>query len=412
MKPQIRVLKTESDYDVAVARLSALMDKDPAPASAEESELELLALVIQSYEQTRVPPSPVDPIEAILFRMDQQKLAQKDLVPFIGSLSKVSEVLGRKRSLSLAMIRRLHKGLGIPADVLIGENVAEDIDFSTDPAADYTKFPLMEMQDRGLFGAVKRSAQQLKDYAEELVTGLLRGVSGLDGQHIKLRATLHQNGARTMDEFALLIWQLCVLRKARSQSLKGKYHPGSITTAWLRDLVRLSSFDTGPLLAQEYLSNYGIALIFERHFDKTYLDGAAMLDGDRPVVGLTLRHDRVDNFWFALLHELVHVQKHLTPENPCIADNLDDKNRSTIEEQEADRDAGEALIPMATWKASSVSATYSTEDALVLARQLQIHPAIVAGRVRKETDNWRLLSGLISSSGKVSDLFANQLTYQ
>jgi HTH-type transcriptional regulator/antitoxin HigA len=411
MKPQIRVLKTESDYDVAIARLSALMDKDLKPGSSEEAELELLTLVIQSYEQTLVPPSSVDPIEAILFRMDQQKLAQKDLIPFIGSLSKVSEVLGRKRTLSLSMIRRLHKGLGIPADVLISENLAEGIDFSTDPATDYSKFPLMEMQDRGLFGAVKRSAQQLKDYAEELVTGLFRGVSGLDGQPLKLRAALHQSGARSMDEFALLTWQLCVLRKARSQPLKGKYQTGSITTAWLRDLAKLSSFDTGPQLAQEYLSNYGIALVFERHFDKTYLDGAAMLDGEVPVIGLTLRHDRLDNFWFALLHELIHVQKHLSQENLCIADNLDDKSRSTIEEQEADREAGEALIPMDVWNTSSVSTTYSLEDALLLARQLQIHPAIIAGRVRKETDNWRLLSGLISSSGKVSELFPSQLTY-
>jgi HTH-type transcriptional regulator/antitoxin HigA len=122
MSKQIRVLKTESDYTAAAARLSALMDKDPAPGSAEDAELELLALVIQSYEQSRFPPSPPDPIEAILFRMDQQRLAKKDLVPYFGSLSKVSEVLGRKRPLSLSMIRKLHGGLGIPAEVLIGES--------------------------------------------------------------------------------------------------------------------------------------------------------------------------------------------------------------------------------------------------------------------------------------------------
>lgn len=408
MNTQIRVLKTESDYAAAVARLSALMDKDPAPGDAEDAELELLALVIQSYEQSRFPPSPPDPIEAILFRMDQQRLAQKDLVPYIGSLSKVSEVLGRKRPLSLSMIRRLHAGLGIPAEVLIGESY----DLSAESNVDYAKFPLVEMQERGLFGETKRTAAYLKEYAEELVTGFFRGMSGLGGQPIMLRATLHQSGARTMDETALKVWQACALRKARSRTLKGKYQEDTITQQWLRDLVRLSSFESGPLLAQEYLSNYGIALVFERHFDKTYLDGAAMLDGEMRIVALTLRHDRIDNFWFALLHELIHVQRHLTLAEPCFADNLDDKTRTNDQEQEADREAGEVLIPEAVWATAAVSTTYAADDAIALARQLQIHPAIVAGRVRKQTDNWRLLTSLISSGGKVSDLFTNQLACQ
>lgn len=408
MNTQIRVLKTESDYAEAVSRLSALMDKDPAPGSAEDAEIELLALVIRSYEQDRFPPSPPDPIEAILFRMDQQRLAQKDLVPYIGSLSKVSEVLGRKRPLSLAMIRRLHAGLGIPAEVLIGEAY----DLSVEPNIDYTKFPLAEMQERGLFDDAKRSVQNLKEYAEELVTGFFRGMSGLGGQPVRLRATLHQSGARVMDENALMVWQACVLRKARARVLKSAYRKETITQQWLRDLVRLSSFETGPLLAQEYLSNYGIALVFERHFDKTYLDGAAMLDGEMPIVALTLRHDRLDNFWFALLHELIHVQRHLTPEDPCFADNLDDKTRTSAQEQEADREAGEMLIPEAVWTTAEVRTSHTAEDAIALARQLQIHPAIVAGRIRKETENWRLLSNLISSTGKVSDLFVNPLGHQ
>lgn len=408
MNAQIRVLKTESDYAAAVARLSALMDKDPAPGSDDEANLEILALLIKSYEQGQFPPSPPDPIEAILFRMDQQRLAQKDLVPYIGSLSKVSEVLGRKRPLSLSMIRRLHAGLGIPAEVLIGESY----DLSIEPNIDYTKFPLAEMQERGLFGEAKRNLQYLKEYAEELVTGFFRTMSGVGGQPIRLRATLHQSGARVMDENALMVWHACVLRKARSHTLKGTYQRGTITAQWLRDLVRLSSFETGPLLAQEYLSNFGIALVFERHFDKTYLDGAAVLDGEMPIVALTLRHDRLDNFWFALLHELIHVQRHLTPDEPYITDNLDDKTRTSDQEQEADREAGEALIPEEIWVEATVRTSHTTEDAMALARQLQIHPAIIAGRVRKETENWRLLSNLITAGGKVSELFSNQLECQ
>ena len=189
MNTQIRVLKTEGDYTAAVARLSELMDKDPMPGSTEDAELELLALVIQSYEKNRFPPSLPDPIDAILFRMDQQRLAQKDLVPYIGSISKVSEVLGRKRPLSLSMIRKLHVGLGIPADVLIGEV----FDLFAEPNIDYTKFPLVEMQERGLFGDARRSVQYLKDYAEELVTGFFRAMSGLLGN--KSNYALHYTKA-------------------------------------------------------------------------------------------------------------------------------------------------------------------------------------------------------------------------
>lgn len=115
----IKVIKSGDEYTHAMARLSALMALDPKEdGSKEDNELELLALVIEDYERKIVPPAAPDPVEAILFRMDQMKLGRKDLELYIGSISKVSEVLSRKRPLSLSMIRRLHKGLGIPADVL------------------------------------------------------------------------------------------------------------------------------------------------------------------------------------------------------------------------------------------------------------------------------------------------------
>ena len=81
MKQQVRVIKTQRDYADALARLSALMDKDFQAGSSDDSELELLALVIESYERSKVPSVSPDPIEAILFRMDQQQLGKKDLVP-------------------------------------------------------------------------------------------------------------------------------------------------------------------------------------------------------------------------------------------------------------------------------------------------------------------------------------------
>jgi HTH-type transcriptional regulator / antitoxin HigA len=114
-----KVIKTEAEYKAALAHVATLMDAQPA--SPEEQELELFALLVEQYEQEHFPIAPPDPVEAILFRMEQEGLTRKDLTAYIGSPSKVSEVLNRKRPLSLSMIRALHKGLGIPAEVLVQE---------------------------------------------------------------------------------------------------------------------------------------------------------------------------------------------------------------------------------------------------------------------------------------------------
>ena len=212
-----------------------------------------------------------------------------------------------------------------------------------------------------------------------------------------------------MDDYALLVWRAAVLKKARQQKKKlaTQYKKGSITEEWLRDLAKLSRFEQGPLLAQEHLANIGIVLVIEGHFKKTYLDGAAMLDSGTPVIALTLRHDRLDNFWFALMHELVHVQKHLDAAHIFIADNLDDKTRSSDKsEQEADAGAREALIPNIEWEKSEVKVDPSSAHAIALADRLRIHPSIVAGRVRFETDNWRLLTGY---NAEVKRHFEDQL---
>ena len=116
---QPKVIKTEAEYEVALARVADLMDAQPG--SPDEQELELFALLVEQYEQEHFPIAPPDPVEAILFRMEQEGLTRKDLAAYIGSPSKVSEVLNRKRPLSLSMIRALHKGLGIPADILVQE---------------------------------------------------------------------------------------------------------------------------------------------------------------------------------------------------------------------------------------------------------------------------------------------------
>ncbi|UCH93919.1 MAG: transcriptional regulator [Candidatus Aminicenantes bacterium] len=115
------IIKTDEQYEEALALVEELMDLNPEPGTGDADKLELLILLISNYEKEHFPMKMPDPIEAIKFRMEQQQLSQKDLIPFIGSRSRVSEVLNRKRPLTLKMIRHLYKGLGIPAEVLIQE---------------------------------------------------------------------------------------------------------------------------------------------------------------------------------------------------------------------------------------------------------------------------------------------------
>lgn len=386
----VKMIKNRDEYDAAMARLSVLMSNDAVMSDDDEAELELLALVIEDYERKVVPPAAPDPIDAILFRMDQMKLSRRDLVPYIGSASKVSEVLSRKRPLSLSMIRRLHAGLGISAEVLIG-SIDERVLVDAEPEMDYTKFPLKEMQDRGCFGNLRGNAQHLKDYAEDLIRKLMHELLPKQAKPAFLRAPLHQRGVRAADGYALLAWRLCVLKKARETPIVREYKKDVVTLKWLKDLVRLSVFEEGPRLAREQLARAGITLITEPHFKGTYLDGAAMLDNGRPIVALTLRHDRLDNFWFVLMHELAHVAKHLDDAHPVFADNLDSRDEQDQKEQEADEIATEALISKAVWEKAAVRTSHLATDARALAEELGINPAIVAGRVRHETGRFDLL---------------------
>ncbi len=115
----IKPIRSEKDYRKALKRIESLWDAKPK--SVEYDELEVLTTLVEAYEEKQHPIDPPDPIEAIQFRMEQLGLSRKDLEPYIGPRGRVSEVLGRKRGISLSMIRKLHRGLGIPAEVLLAE---------------------------------------------------------------------------------------------------------------------------------------------------------------------------------------------------------------------------------------------------------------------------------------------------
>jgi HTH-type transcriptional regulator/antitoxin HigA len=113
----IKPIRSDEDLHSAFRRLETVFQAEEGTIDADE--MEILVTLIEAYEQKHYPITPADPVDAIKFRMEQQGLTQKDLEPFIGPSGRVSEVLNRKRRLSLAMVKRLHEGLKIPYESLL-----------------------------------------------------------------------------------------------------------------------------------------------------------------------------------------------------------------------------------------------------------------------------------------------------
>lgn len=393
-----RVIKNAMDYEDALAEVERLVQSDPAPGTPDADRLELLALLIQDYEKGLVSAGFPDPVEAIRFRMEQQGLTQRDLAPFIGSRSKVSEVLSGKRPLTLSMIRALHRGLGIPAESLLQEHSTDALEAGD---IEWDRFPVREVVERGWV----KGLSTVEPYEpEDVIRRFIRSLGG-QSRALAFYRKGHVRAGRSPDWYALTAWTWRTVIRAIEKPVRFPYKPGSVTEAFMREVAQLSWSSRGPLLGEEFLEHHGIALIVEPHLSRTRLDGAAILpEVGRPVIALTIRHDRVDNFWYALMHELAHVALHLIAPDESFYDDLDADDLKDAREKEADDMAREALVPIADWNKSPARVLKSPEAAQHLAEKLRIHPAIVAGRMRYEAKNFRILNQLVGS-GEVRKLF-------
>ena len=392
----IKPIRSATDHDAALARIFELMDTEPD--SQKGDELDVLVDLVELYESKHVPMGYPNPIAAIEFRMDQAGLRPRDLVSFIGSRSKVSEILSGKRAITMPMARALHEHLGIPADVLLRE---PDVNFN-DQLADieWDRFPVNSMAKLGWIP----DASGLPGCAEQIMRDLINRAGGLDVARAALyRKSDHVRANAKTDPYALKAWCWQVLARANEERPTAHYKRGTVTLGLLRKVARLSWSEDGPRLAKELLAKDGISLVIERHLPKTYLDGVALRLGDgRPVIGLTLRYDRIDKFWFCLLHELAHVGRHM--DNDRGEAFVDDHTlrklggrREDPRETQADEWAEEALVPRTVWEASAVRDRPTTMAVMNLANALQVHPAIVAGKVRYERQNYRLLSQFVGT---------------
>lgn len=395
-----RVIKTDSEYRVYLGEVERLVDMDPSPATPEGARLELLALLVEKYEQHRFVFEKPDPVEAILFRMTEQGLRQADLAPLFGSRSRVSEVLARKRPLTVQMIRDISKGLEIPTDVLVGappQNAVAEVEEGS--SLDWEKFPVKEMDRHGYFRDLPvKNGRSLGELARQFYSTVFGEV---EASPMLTRRGLRGDAVNLKSRYGVLAWKARVLllaRQLRQERRLPDYQINLLDNAFLSQVAKLSWHPNGVRMAIELIEGIGVPVVIEPRLTGTYLDGGAMLDGDgSPVVGLTLRLDRVDYFWFTLMHELAHVIKHLSAPGDAFLDRLDDCEATEALEIEANKIARDALIPRAAWRRSEVAVAPTRQRILSLARELSVHPAIVAGRVRRETGNYRLFGDLVGS---------------
>lgn len=396
---ETRVIQNKSQHEAALNKIDGLIALDPELGTPEGDRLELLALLIETYENEHFKFRRPGPIEAIKFRMEEQRLQQRDLIPYIGSKSKVSEILSGKRPLTLPMVRALSSGLGISADILIQDPI---VDQAESHNIEWEKFPLKEMIKRNWIDA---TFDDLKVRASEIAINFFSPLG--DGLSIPVltRCTFHQRAGREMDRYALMAWTARVISRGKSECCFSKYVPGTVDDDFIKEIGKLSWSHQGPVLAKEFLSNKGIALVIEPHLPKTRLDGASMLTPEgMPVIGLTIRYDRVDSFWFTLIHELVHISRHLDSPEETFIDDLEAEAEDDPREQEADRVARECLIPKSKWHRSPAFRQGTTQVINELANELSIHPAIIAGRIRFEKRNYKILNQLVGR-GEVRKLF-------
>ncbi|UTF60280.1 ImmA/IrrE family metallo-endopeptidase [Gilvimarinus sp. DA14] len=395
---EAKVIRTEEQYAAYLDEVQALISEGPKLNSAKSERLELLTVLLEAYENSKYPVESPDPIDAILFRMNEKGLKQADLVPYFGTSSRVSEVLNRKRPLTVQMIRALTIGLGISADTLVGASLPDSP--TSKGVVDWSKFPIKEMTRRGWIDNIGKIA---KDNLEEIVKGFI-SKAGLEFGAASFRKTFYGEAETPTSRYALYAWLARVIQKARDRKPKnGSFNPEELSAGYLKELAQLSRFDTGPLLAVEQLEKSGITVVIEPALKGTLLDGAALRDADgTPIIGLTLRYDRLDNFWYTLIHEVAHIWKHVTDEDAF----LDDLDASSEDrrEAEANRLAREAFIPRVQWRRSDAYTSPSKESIEKFAKELKISPAIIAGRLRKESGNYGLFSDLVGQN-QVRKLF-------
>ncbi|MDP3980228.1 MAG: XRE family transcriptional regulator [Chlamydiota bacterium] len=410
---QLEKLKTViKDFDIKAA---AERTKSKILAKAEiealRSEYENLSMQLLEYETLKsgtveiLKASNLEEVPSILIRARIAKgFSQRQLAEAIGLKEQQIQRYEAEEyaSANLQRLAEVANALGLHiSEVAEFRAISQKpLDADKDDLA-WDQFPVKEMYRRNWFEGFSGSLDAAVANAEELV---MKFVEGSLDKPVRAAARQRVRLGGNVNWYALIAWQCRVIALAKKERMTNKYNQRAITDEWLTELAHLSCKEDGPKMAIEYLRNSGIWVVIESHLPQTHLDGAAFLLSDgSPVIGMTLRYDRLDNFWFVLFHELIHIIKHLHKGDiESIFDDLEAKAEDI--EQEADEQAGEILVPEDRWNTALARYLRSNDSIIDFANELGIHPAIVAGKIRREANNCMILTDMVGQ-GKVRKLF-------
>ncbi len=387
-----------------------------AKAELEALESEYVILCSQRHEYETLKSGAIDILKAysleelpsILIRARIAKgLSQRQLADTIGLREQQIQRYEAEEYAS-ANLRRLAEvanalGLNISEIAEFKSPSQKPLDIDKDNDLAWDQFPVKEMYRRNWFkespGSLDAAIANAEELIKEFVTDSIDSpVRAFARQHVRLGGVVNR--------YALLAWQCRIIALAKKQDLENKYKQKTMNKEWLTRLVHLSCAEDWKEKVIDYLRDSGIRLVIESHLPSTYLDGAALLlPNGSPVIGMTLRYDRLDNFWFVLLHELIHIMKHLKKEDiESIFDDLDEEGGDI--EREADKLAGETLVPEDKWETALARYLRSEDSIKDFAQELGIHPAIVAGKIRREANNYTILVDMVGW-GEVRKLFSD-----
>ncbi len=351
---------------------------------SEHSDLSSLPLVLI---QSRIAKGLSQKDLGDILKMTQQQIQRYEATNYMGA--------------SLSRLIEIADVLEVSVQEIWGESEPKNgnsiFSWNNPDSVDWNKFPIKEM--------ISRDWLDLNQHKSPTMAVQDFFINSAGPQYISALHRKKFHGENTPNEYALLAWQARVLDKAREEVESGNIAEFDHSDTWVTDIVKLSAESNAPIKVKEYLASKGIALIIEKHLKGTYLDGAAMLlETGTPVVALTLRYDRLDNFWFVLFHELGHVFLHLF--DSLRMDFFDEENVTENDEieREADQFALDKLISSKSWESCLSRFSMTKESVETDAKNLGIHPSIIAGRIRKERKKYTVLQDLVGQ-GTVRSLF-------
>ena len=308
----------------------------------------------------------------------------------------------RYRSINLQNYRRISNALGVELEIKIHNGTSAWIREITAEKIKFTDEQIKKVLEHAKKQQWFTSSDN-EDEPQEMLLDYIYETSTKFGSPALLRTGI--NSLDLGNDLSLSAWRARVIKRAEIEKTTAQFDP--INISWLKNLVSLSSYEDGPLRAKNMLFEKGITIIIEPQIAGLRLDGAAFLMGAMPVIGLTIRYDRIDNFWFTLLHELAHIFLHQQAGlSAGFFDDMD-KNHSDGIEIEADEFAESMLVPIERWKTAPARIATSATPIENFAKQLNIHPAIVFGRIRKERGNYSIFSDRIGSGEVRNQLMIN-----